>query len=152
VVTSIAFVGWLYQARVNVRALGMRRMRYGRGWCIWGFLMPAVNVFRPYQVVREIWKASDPASLDPFQWQSLQTPWLVSLWWGAFLAAASLHLLALLTSLGNDVNLQQLVLSRSLTLFADVALGLAAGVSIFLVTRLSKAQENKWALQSNPPT
>jgi len=150
--TGMAFVTWLYQARVNIRALGMRRMRYGRDWCIWGFLTPVLNVFRPYQVVREIWKASDPTSLDPFQWKSLPTPWLVLLWWGTVLAAAGLRLLAVLTSLGADVNLQKLVLSGSLTLFADAALGLAAATSIFVVTRLSDAQETKWALQPNPQT
>ena len=68
------------------------------------------------------------------------------------MAAAGLRLLAVLTSLGADVNLQKLVLSGSLTLFADAALGLAAATSIFVVTRLSDAQETKWALQPNPQT
>jgi len=145
--SSIAFLNWLYQARINVRALGMRRMRYSRGWCIWGFLTPGLNVFRPYQVVREIWQASDPSSLDPFQWKSLPTSGLVVLWWSTLLATAGLRLLAVLTNLGADVNLQKLVLSGSLTLLADGALGLAAGLSIFIVTRLSDAQETKWALQ-----
>lgn len=152
VVTSIAFVNWLYQARINVRALGMRRMRYSRGWCIWGFLTPGLNVVRPYQVVREIWKASSPASLDPFQWKSLPAPGLVVLWWSVFLAAAGLRLLALLTNLGGDGNLQKLALSGALTLVADGALGLAAGLSLFVVTRLSDAQETKWALQRDNPT
>ena len=58
----------------------------------------------------------------------------------------------LLTNLGADITLQKLVLSGSLTLLADGALGLAAGLSIFVVTRLSDAQETKWALQPNPPT
>lgn len=152
VTTSIAFMSWLYQARINVRALGMRRMRYSRGWCIWGFLTPGLNVFRPYQVVREISQASNPASLDPFQWKSLPTSDLVVMWWGAFLLAAGLRLLAVLTNLGADVNLQKLVLSGSLTLLADMALGVAAGFTLFIVTRLSDAQETKRALQSGTPT
>lgn len=147
VVTGIAFISWLYQARINVRALGMRRMRYGRGWCIWGFLTPVLNIFRPYQVVREIWKASDPTSLDPFQWKSRPTPSLVGLWWGSFLIAAGLRVLAVLTNVGADVNLQKLVLSGSLTLLADTALAVAAAASIFILTRLSNAQETKWALK-----
>ena len=145
---GIAFLAWLYQARINIRALGMRRMRYSRNWCIWAFVIPVMNAFRPYQVMREIWKASDPESLDPFQWRSQPTPALVVLWWIAVLGAGGLRALTVMTSLGTDVNLQKLVLSGSLNLLADIALGLAAGVSVFIVTRLTNAQETKWALQS----
>ena len=145
---GIAFLAWLYQARINIRALGMRRMRYSRNWCFWAFIIPVMNAFRPYQVMREIWKASSPQSLDPFQWQSLPTPGLVVFWWMTVLAAGGLRTLTVMTSLGTDVNLQKLVLSGSLNLLADIALGLAAGVSIFIVTRLTEAQETKWELQS----
>ena len=44
-VLAALFVPWLFRSRVNVRAMGVRRMRYGREWTYLGFLIPIVNLF-----------------------------------------------------------------------------------------------------------
>lgn len=145
--TGIAFIAWLYQTRVNLRALGVRRPTYGRQWCIWGFLVPLVNLFRPYQVIREIWRASSPASLDAFQWRSLRVPPLLGLWWAVAVACAGLRVLATVTGLGAGLNLQKLQLSVGMVTLSDLLAGVAAGLACFVVMRLSDIQEAKWELQ-----
>jgi hypothetical protein len=147
--TGIAFVMWLFQARVNLRALGVRRPTYGRQWCVWGFLIPAINFFRPYQVLREIWQASDPGGRDAFQWRDRPVPALLRFWWISFVASISLRLLALLTDLGAGVSLPKLQLSVGMLTLADLAAGLSAGLACFVVTRLSETQETKWELQAD---
>ena len=68
-VAGTSFILWLYQVRANLRAFGARRMDYGREWCVLGFVIPGLNVYRPYQVMAEIWQASAPQNLDPFDWR-----------------------------------------------------------------------------------
>jgi len=51
VATAVAFVTWLYRARANLRAFGTRHLRFQRNWTILGFVIPVLNLFRPYQVV-----------------------------------------------------------------------------------------------------
>ncbi len=74
-ITGVTFLVWLHRVRVNVRALGARRLSYARQWTILGFLIPVLNALRPYQVVREIWQASDPGSGDPLACQISRTTW-----------------------------------------------------------------------------
>jgi heme/copper-type cytochrome/quinol oxidase subunit 2 len=65
VVTAVLFIRWLLQARRNVLALGARGLVHSRDWAVWGWFIPIIGLFRPYQVVNEIWRASDPAAERP---------------------------------------------------------------------------------------
>ena len=146
--TGFAFIAWLYQARVNLRALGVRRPRYGREWCIWGFLIPVLNLFRPYQVMREVWQASSPGTLDAFSWRDQPVPRLLTLWWVSFVASVLVRTLALLLDLGSGISLNRIQLSVGMLTLADIAAAVSAGLACFVVTRLSETQEAKWELQS----
>jgi hypothetical protein len=147
VATGVAFLMWLYQARVNIRALGVRRPRFGSDWAYLAFLVPLLNLFRPYQVVREIWQASDPQSLDPFNWKSAAVSPLVPLWWGLFAAFLGVATLTWLTALGAGMSLARLELTTMLTIVANVFAACAAGAAALLVTRIGDAQEAKYARQ-----
>jgi hypothetical protein len=147
--TAGVFLSWLYQARVNVRAMGVRRLRFGRNWAVTSFLVPVLNAFRPYQVVREVWQASDPGNLDPFHWRSVPVPLLLAAWWSAFVAWVSIEVMALLTGLGAGVTLPRLQLASGLRLAADVCAALAAFLACFVVWRISEAQDEKHRLQAS---
>ncbi len=144
VATAVAFLAWLFQARVNLRAFGTRRPSYSRGWVVWGFLVPLVNLFRPYQVIREIWQASAPESHDAFNWRSLPVSRLLPAWWALFVGWGGLQLMALLTNTGAGVSLAKLQLSRGLTTLADVCAAVSAFLACFVVARISNAQQEKW--------
>jgi hypothetical protein len=147
--TAGVFLAWLYQARVNVRAMGARRLRFGRSWTLASFLVPVLNAFRPYQVVREVWQASDPGNLDPFNWRSVEVPLLLGAWWGAFLAWLAIESMALLTGLGAGITLPKLQLASGLRLAADACAALAAFLACFVVWRISEAQNEKHRLQAS---
>lgn len=142
VVTAAMFLGWLHRVRVNVRSFGVRRLQYGREWTVLGFLVPALNALRPYQVVREIWKASDPATGDPIGWKSVPTPPLLALWWGLFVAYFALEGLSIFT-LQLAVSLSRIQLGHALGLAADVCAAVSASFAYFVVLRISEAQEAK---------
>ena len=93
---AAVFVPWLHQARANVRALGARRLRFGREWTYLAFAIPVLNAYRPYQVVSEVWRGSDPASIDPLGWQRLPTSRLVLAWWVGLVGWVAFALLAAL--------------------------------------------------------
>ncbi len=147
VATAVAFLAWLFQARVNLRSFGIRRPSYSRGWVVGGFFVPLVNLFRPYQVIREIWQASAPESHDAFNWRSLPVSKLLLAWWMFFLGWWGLQLMALLSNTGAGVNLAKLQLSRGLTTMADVCAAISAFLACFVVARISDAQQEKWRNQ-----
>ena len=146
VAAAIGFLAWLHRARVNVRAFGMRRFEYAREWTILGFLVPLLNAVRPYQVVREVWQASDPSSLDPFEWKLAESPTLVRAWWIFFVAFAVLEILAVGMGTSSGLAVRKLQLSAGIEMLANTSGAISAALAFLVVTRISHNQQEKWAL------
>ena len=80
--TGVFFLIWIYRAHRNLPVLGALNLKYGPGWAVGGLFVPFLNLFRPYQVVKEIWNASDPDFIDN---SSEGTSSLIGWWWVSFL-------------------------------------------------------------------
>lgn len=59
--TGVCFLAWLHRAYGNLRSLGARQLDSSPGWAVVSFFIPILNLFRPYQIVRETWRHSHPA-------------------------------------------------------------------------------------------
>jgi hypothetical protein len=75
---SILFVLWFRRARINAERHGYRQRR-ARGWAFWGWIVPIVNIWFPFQIMGDIWRAGLPAG------QRRKTAWLPALWWTCWL-------------------------------------------------------------------
>lgn len=87
ILATVLFLVWIYRAHKNLSYLGATDLRFTPGWAVGWFFIPIMNLFRPYQVVSEIWKASDSEinTKDSFLWKRQPTSPIVGLWWAAFL-------------------------------------------------------------------
>jgi hypothetical protein len=85
-VAACFFIRWFQVAYANVERLSGRATAHHPGWVIWGFFVPVMNLFRPQQLMREIWDATYLRCVDE---PSRVGPTLpadrVNLWWGFFL-------------------------------------------------------------------
>ena len=79
-VSAVVFLMWTSAHTKRLIELGVADMRYAPKWSVWGFIVPIINLFRPYQVMSELWKASDlmPGPDDP--WVKKPTPLIVNGW------------------------------------------------------------------------
>jgi Domain of unknown function (DUF4328) len=75
---SILFLVWFYRARINAERHGYPQRR-ARGWAFWGWIVPIVNLWFPFQIMGDIWRAGLPAG------QRTETAWLPALWWTCWL-------------------------------------------------------------------
>ena len=75
---SILVVVWFYRARINAERHGYPQRR-ARGWAFWGWIVPIVNLWFPFQIMGDIWRAGLPAE------QRGETAWLPALWWTCWL-------------------------------------------------------------------
>jgi Domain of unknown function (DUF4328) len=80
-VTGITFLKWVYRAYKNIQGFGAENLRYSPGWAVAYYFMPVLSLFRPVQVMNEIWRASD----DPRDWRRRPGSWLIGSWWALFL-------------------------------------------------------------------
>ena len=94
VVAAILFVVWLWRARANAEAIAPVPHVRGKAWIVFGWVVPVVNLWFPYQIVQSIWRTSDPSRVAGGPTRVPTSP-LVVVWWVAFLFFASTSVLAL---------------------------------------------------------
>lgn len=143
--TGVAFLDWLYQARINLRALGVRRLDYTRGWALGGFFVPILNLWRPLSVVREVWKASNPSTTDPFAWKTGKVSPMVSLWWVGFVLYVLMEILSFAMNLAAVGEVPRLVASRIVGAVGDTCGAVSATFGYFIVLQITSFQREKRA-------
>src|SRR5262245_45686564 len=119
VLLAAVFLPWFHQSRANLRALGARRLRFGREWTYLAFAIPVLNAYRPYQVMSEVWRGSNPASIDPLGWQRLATSRLVLAWWVGLATWVGLEALAAVL-FQTAAGIPHVEIAHALSLVADV--------------------------------
>lgn len=77
VVSGILILKWIHRANFNVRQLGGFEMQFTPGWSIGWYFIPFANLWKPYQAMKEIWKAS----INPQDWKNQPVPSLLGWWW-----------------------------------------------------------------------
>jgi tetratricopeptide (TPR) repeat protein len=143
-VTALFFLAWLDRAWDNAAALGARDHKYRKAWGFFGFVVPIMNFFRPYQFVTEIWKASDPAVASSTRSirDSASTAPVLVMWWGSWLLMNLVGRLAT-GSLPADPTLQQLQSQTyGMMLFVGCRIG-AALCAILVIRAVNTRQAEK---------
>lgn len=77
------YFAWLYRTNYNARKLGATNMKFMPDWAFGWYFIPIANLWKPYQAVKEIWKAS----INPKDWEKQQVPDLLGLWWFCWIAS-----------------------------------------------------------------
>lgn len=135
---------WIYRANKNLRSLRAAGLRFTPGWAVGWFFIPIVNLFRPYQVVSEIWKASDPKvdTTDDTSWKAVATSPIVGCWWALFLISAFVAQIAM-RLVFSGIELSDLLNATYAYMVSD---GLDVAyllTTIFMVQGISQFQEAK---------
>lgn len=125
-VFAVLFVGWFRRARINAERHGYRQRR-ARGWTFWGWLVPIVDLWFPFQLMGDIWRAGLPAD------RRGKTAWLPALWWTCWLLSGlSLGMSKSAANAGTVPHLGEATSSASLC-----CLALSGAALITIIRRVS---------------
>ncbi len=80
---AVFFGMWMSRAAHNVRALGHTGFEISPGFGVGSFFIPILNLWKPYQAMQDIWRASLANRND--SWLSTPSGDLVKGWWAAWL-------------------------------------------------------------------
>ena len=146
----IALLIWIYRANKNLRSLRAAGLSFTPGWAVGWFFVPFMNLFRPYQVVSEIWKASGPKvnMADDTSWKAVTTSPIVGCWWALFLTSNFIANIALRTVF-SGIELSDLLDSTYAYMVSDGIAVIYLLTAIFMVRRISQFQEAKNKLISS---
>lgn len=81
IVSGFLILRWIYRTNYNARQLGAENMKFSPGWSIGYYFIPVLALWKPYQAMKEIWKASK----EPSDWESQDTSDILPLWWTLWL-------------------------------------------------------------------
>ena len=144
---------WLHRANYNARHLGASDMRFSPKWAVGWWFVPIWNLWKPYQVVKEIWKTS----VSPKNWKSQEVPLLLPRWWFIWIVSSALSrattrriLDAWRTDdLNRKISADWLHLSSEL---ADIALYAIVIIIIKKIYTLQMARYNESLVKAPPET
>lgn len=135
VLTAIVFLVWFYRAYMTVNlAVGTV---HSPDHSVWTFLVPVLNLFRPYQIATEIWRKAGPGD------EQGHSPLLVA-WWALWIVgfACPLFLGASVVANGNAMSPMALVLG-----LAELTLTISA----LMVVRMLDARIRARQAQGTAP-
>jgi len=141
VTAAICFIQWFRQAYLNVAIVTGRANTHNPKWATWGFFVPVLNLFRPQQMMREIWDGTYARWVEePSRTVKASPPRdLVNLWWGAFIVTSVVGNLVGRLS-WRATTAQQTLAVTSLYLIADSVHASAAVIAIAVVRGVTELQ------------
>lgn len=149
----IGFLVWYGRAYRNLDRLGAQGLRWKKGWAIAYWFIPIGNLFRPKQVMNDIWRASDP-NLPPVahHWQDNPVPGLFHLWWALWLLTSWISNILFRRSLDQADTPNELVETARTFVLWDVVDIIPALLLMLIIHRTTKRQEaRRVGLESLPP-
>jgi Domain of unknown function (DUF4328) len=133
--SGIAFLLWKYRANGNCRALGAKGMT-SPGWTVGWYFVPFANLWKPYQPMEEIWQASE----NPYNWQRVKRPTIVTCWWLAWLADILAFYIAMTLKSGANTS-DRLTTATVADMFLAAADILAALLAAAVIAKVHSMQE-----------
>ena len=138
VVAGIVFISWMHRAYKNLEPLRGLLQDHSPWWVVFGWIIPIISLFRPYQLMKEIYRDSSPGLPD----RGESTP-LLPIWWALWLLGGWIGNVA-----GNLVfqgeTARDFITADRFYIVTD-ALALAALVfAVVLVHRITSNQQTKY--------
>ncbi len=135
IVTTILFCMWIYRANFNARALGAQNMKFTPGSAVAYYFIPFLNLWRPYQAMKEIWKASK----NPILWMNEERGVILPWWWFLFLINKMLASMAFKKAMrANEIH--ELINSTVISVASDIVSIPTGIIALLLVIRIYKMQ------------
>ncbi|MCA9701331.1 MAG: DUF4328 domain-containing protein, partial [Myxococcales bacterium] len=126
-ITGIVWFVWQSRTSKNVRALGAEHMEFGPN--AWGwFFCPVLNLWRPLQVIRELWVVAAPEPSSG----SLNQPAFFAVWWVAWIASGVLSQISL-RMIGTEAGLEMMIAASWVDMLSTVATIVSGAAAIKMI-------------------
>ena len=140
--TVIAFLMWQHRIRKNADYVGVNGLRFSVAGVIGWWFVPIMNIFRPYQVMKEMWQSNYHGVNEQPEWRDLAVSGLLGWWWGLFLVGGWLRNIAGIISRRSDT-IDSLITAGWIDIVSFVIWMLSAVSAIALVREITDFQESK---------
>src|SRR5690554_1726951 len=144
ITSGFLILRWIHRANNNIRAVGAENLKFTPGWSIGYYFIPFLSLWKPYQAMKEIWKAST----NPKKWENESTPGILPLWWTFWIISNIGFSISLRLSEDNN-SIEYLM---GMNVFTQVLLGfdiLCSFLLIKIIKQIHYNQKNNFKLISS---
>lgn len=136
---TIAFLMWFYRAHHNAKAMSQLKFADTSGWAVGFFFVPIMNLFKPFVGMRDIWRGSytTPGSY------AAPPPTLVGIWWATSIIANLLNRVVVMRFESSVTSTMGKLMLFNVSAFGYLLMIVPLGLSILLVTKITKQQARK---------
>lgn len=135
--TIIFLLIWEYRAFNNLPALKATNLEFSPGWAIGWWFIPFANLVKPYQVMSELWNASD-SDFDPkasFLSNRIGSPKIIGCWWGIWILS---NISGRVSNTMGNAQSQYFPVALAIT---SILSGIAAILIIIIIKNITQQQE-----------
>lgn len=139
---AISFLVWLYRVSRNLDPLGLQNQRFSSWWSVVCWFIPIITLFRPYQVMKEIWKGS-LTGLHPDPMDSIEVPTspLLGPWWATWLIGGFIGNFVFWAFFRGLETVQEFITADFASIVADSFLLIALVLVVTLIWQITANQE-----------
>jgi hypothetical protein len=134
----VVFGRWIVLAHRNLRGLGIRYAEITPGWAVGWFFIPILNLWKPFEAMRFLWKASHDARQHELQRGS----WVLTTWWSLWLLSSLLGAILTMATLGAKT-VESLTEATRWILVTRVVDFFQYVIAVILVSRIWEAQRRQ---------
>lgn len=140
IVVSVLFIMWFRRAYVNAGFISDRKLNYDDSWAIWGFVIPIISLWYPYNFATEIDEKIDRFLKSVKQgFVPKAIGWVIGLWWALYIIKSVAANIAFRLVLREDT-LEELVTSTQVYIFSDLFDIIAALVTVMMIIKMSEKE------------
>jgi hypothetical protein len=140
-ISIVVFLLWFRRAYENLHILGIDYLEFRTNMAVWGFFIPVINLFRPFQIMKEIWIESQEQIRTLIPDATINTStYLVGIWWGLFLLTNFIGNISFRSMFRTDT-IQDLIHSTQAYIVSDFMDVPAALVTLILILNVSKVEK-----------
>jgi hypothetical protein len=140
IVSIIVFLNWFRRAYGNLHRLGITYLKHDESMAVWSWFIPIIFLFRPVQIMKEIWAETKQGIQEYNSNDSLSSGgFIIGLWWALFITSNFIGKYVLQVAFKEDTIAQMIEGSQAVFIF-DVLQISEALLVILIITRLSKME------------
>jgi hypothetical protein len=147
-VTGIVWLVWQHRSQANLHAARLPELTYTPGWAVGWWLIPFANFVKPFQTVRELWKAS----AGDERWSQIKTWPIIGWWWAWWIGGVILDRVAANSLNQDQPTLDELVSGSRLFLGSEVVTIVTGVLAIVIVRSVLERQEGLRPLRFDAET
>lgn len=141
IITGIVFLYWFRRAYWNLHQLPNTHCESGDSMAVWGFIIPFISLFKPPQIMKEIWlKSQQYIIIRRADYPIRRTNYLIGLWWAIFIIINFVGRFAIRSAFKENDSIDGLIGSTVMYMIADFLDIPGSIITWFLINDVKKVE------------